>query len=261
MDYKYQRILWDIEKLLEQMRGNLGSQCKETDTHEYMRDTQRNGFYINQNQGNNTFDYRKGKKIWVPPLIYGDIKNILPGEKIVFQDEGQKSTGLMYYVCGKTHTNKTPIFLCDNHNAVLEIWKPFYEKNKTKAILIHIDQHKDDAIFHDSYNDDFRKTTKICDYIDYAISKKWISQNVYSFTESMDLQKIKHLHFADTSQYIINIDLDFFALELSSISLLEKMQLITQCIKKADVITLATSPLFIHQEFAREIAKLFWKYF
>jgi hypothetical protein len=262
MEYKYQRILWEIEIQLEKKvykKTNSVSQksCIPIDFQELNRE----GFYIHKNQGNNSFDYVEEKKLWIPPLISGDEEDILPGEKIVFQDEAQICYGLMSYVYGKTRTNKVPIFLCDNHNAVLEIWKPFSQKNKNNPILIHIDQHKDDAIFHGSSTDDFKKTTKICDYIDYAIQKKWMNKNYYSFTEVKDLHQFDVSQLSYDNNYILNIDLDFFALEMTAISLDQKIEIITQCLPYTGLITLATSPLFINQEFAREIAKLFWRYF
>jgi len=55
--------------------------------------------------------------------------------------------------------------------------------------------------------------------------------------------------------------LDFFAPELTSISLAKKLELISSLTPHAQLITMATSPLFIDQEFAIAIGKLFWRWF
>ena len=277
MHLKYKRILWDIESFLENKfpvcpsppaplpkgEGSFSRICNSVKGLEWEAPAfiTRDGFYLTENIGNNSFDYFQGKKIWVPPVIQGDESNICLGDKVVFQDEGKESYGLQSYVSGKTGNTQTPIFVCDNHNYVLEAWDAFAQKSQNTLVLLHVDQHRDDAEFSGDLSDDYRRTTKICDYIDFALKKKWIEKDFFSFTESKDLEKFDVSCLDVNKNYILNIDLDFFAPELTAISLHEKLELIIHLLPHACLITLATSPLFIDQEFAIEISRLFWRYF
>lgn len=250
MNLKYQRILWGIENILQKQ---FFPQKNSSFTFQKVRN---NGFFISKNKGNNSYNFHTNKKIWIAPIFQGDEKDIQGGEKIAFEDEEngeiKQSKGLQNFILGKTQNTQTPIFICDNHNYVLEIWEQVKDKNFS---IIHIDQHKDDAKFiGDTQN--WRETTRICDYLDFALKMKWIS-NIHSFTESYEISKKQKY---TTEKHILNIDLDFFAPELTIISLQEKIELILFYLPQSEIITLATSPLFIDQEFAREIGKLFWKY-
>ena len=248
MEFKYRKILWDIETFLEKNTQNLEKREKPL-PHNMNRD----GFWLTKNIGNNSFCFQKNKKIWVAPIIYGDESNIQSGKEIVFEDENIQSIGLNSFILGKTYNSQAPIFICDNHNYVLEIWEKYKQKNLT---LIHIDQHRDDAIW-SNQDLDYLKSTKICDYIDFAIKNEWIYQKYFSFTESKDLEQIQE---AQKYKNILNIDLDFFVPELTTISLEEKLNIILSVLPQTEIITLATSPLFIDQQFAQGLAKLFWKY-
>lgn len=248
MKFKYQKILWDIETFLEKNTQTLQKKEKFLP-----QNVDRDGFWFTENIGNNSFCFQENKKIWVAPIIYGDETNIQSGSNIVFEDENIQSTGLNNFILGKTQNSQTSIFICDNHNYVLEVWEQY---KKEKFILIHIDQHRDDAIWLNQ-DLDYLKSTKICDYIDFAIKNGWISQKYFSFTESKDLEQIQE---AQKYKNILNIDLDFFVPELTTISLEEKLEIILSVLTQTEIITLATSPLFIDQQFAQGVAKLFWKY-
>ena len=57
----------------------------------------------------------------------------------------------------------------------------------------------------------------------------------------------------NTQSIILNIDLDFFQPDLDFIDYSLKKKVILQLAKKADIITIATSPFFINQELALSV--------
>ncbi len=253
MEYKYKRILWDIEKFLNE---NIDFKKKKKLVN--FEKITRNVFIEKENRGNNSFQYYPDKKIHIARIVQGNKDDIKKGNKITFietiDNKLKKEIGIKDFVCGYTNKSNTPIFICDNHNHVLEAWNLFSDENLK---LIHIDQHKDNKRFIGNTNN-WRKESKICDYIDCAIKKNWIKKDYYSFINNSDL---KHLDaIKKIPNNILNIDLDFFSQEATHISLENKLKLILFFLSKAQIITLATSPLFIDQDFAIEIGKLFWEY-
>jgi len=252
MQFLYQKTLWDIENFLEKETNKL----KKNTTKTSLKNCIRKSFYLEENKGNNSFGFEKNKnkKLYVPEVIYGDEQDIKIGSEIVFEDEGVRSIGLESYVYGKTQHTQTPVFICDNHNQVLEAWNCVKDKQLT---LVHIDQHKDDALFTGD-KENWIRETKICDYISCAQQLNWIQEKYFSFIEIQDLDQIKNINTQE--KVILNIDLDFFSPDLSTVNLEEKLKLILFFVPQVEIITLATSPLFIDQEFAIEIGKLFWKY-
>jgi hypothetical protein len=77
----------------------------------------------------------------------------------------------------------------------LESWKFFKSGKNQKTLLIHIDQHKDDADYKKPILD-FRRDLRICDYINYAIDEKWINKKYISLCENIDFQE-----FFDTEKF------------------------------------------------------------
>ena len=213
-------------------------------------------FFLTGVQGNNSF-LRKGETgLHVPAIRLGDETDLSLGSKVVFcdleEDRYLEKVGLQNYICGFTKSG-TPIFVCDNHNLVLEAWQLL--KNR-KPSLIHIDQHKDNAPIACKVTDSIY-CTRICDYIQYAQENQWIKFDYLSFVESQDLPKLEQVKQLEPK--IVNIDIDFFVKELTMISISDKIEIICQSCQNADLITIATSPGFIDQPFAIKLAKLFWE--
>jgi len=107
------------------------------------------GFYSDAPQGNNAFSYaqRSHKKIFIPPLIRGDIHDVLPGEEIVFSDivDGVEANarGLKQFVyIGRPGQD---IFIVDNHNHAFSCWAAGMDAGVIPfgSTLVHVDQHKD----------------------------------------------------------------------------------------------------------------------
>jgi hypothetical protein len=238
--------LWEIERILKQQSGR-----PDYNGSFPLKNLIRNSVELIYPAGNTIFS--KYKNLYIPEVIMGSSSDIVLGEHIAFYDDTDsiEEQGLAYFVMGKTSRSQTPIYICDNHNFVLEAWALLKEE---KPILIHIDQHRDDAkatqyksLYH----------TRICDYIDFAIQLGWIREPYISITENRDVPKIDLI---PTENKICNIDLDIFAPECTVISLEDKLKGVLNGSENANLITLATSPGFIKQEYAIKIAKLLWEY-
>ena len=225
----------------------------------------RDSFWISENIGNNSYGFKESdktgttsenSKLFCPKVIYSGTFNIKLGKEPLFRDHeiDKEFTGLNHYLISHSLRSNTPIFICDNHNLVLEAWQLVKDQHLN---LIHIDQHFDNAqckIDYDNIQSIYK--TKICNYINFAKNSNWIDKTL-SFVESKDLKQIDKIdNFADI---ILNIDLDFFAPEVNLISLEEKINLIFKSANNAKLITIATSPGFIDQTLAIKIAKLLFE--
>ena len=223
---------------------------------------ERDGFLIEEPVGNNSFAYSSGRSLYVAPVCrYRGHDSIKHGDDIVFWDEWggdlMSYTGLETQLFGVTEGSGTPFFLCDNHNLVLEAWEVVKDYSP-RLKVIHIDQHRDDAKFAGDPVD-YMRTSRICDYIDFAKSAGWIESEHYSFTESEEF-------FSgvssgdDEGRFILNIDLDIFAPDVTHVSTKEKLAVIKEAMVNAELITIATSPGFIDQSLAISLARLLISY-
>lgn len=107
-----------------------------------------NKFYIEVAASNNMFSFedRKVKKIVVPSIVEGMIKNLSPGEEYAFieiDEEGNE-------VCCKGLRNITvqhegckDIVIFDNHNHSFYFAYKHFKSCGSKFDFIHVDQHKD----------------------------------------------------------------------------------------------------------------------
>ena len=243
--------LWKIEEELK--RYHFEKRMIDFDWSSILRED----FFLTGDQGNNSFLRNKETGLHIPAIRLGDETDISLGTLVVFCDmeDGHylQKIGLQNYICGFSRSG-TPIFVCDNHNIVLEAWQLLKTK---KPSLIHIDQHKDNASIECKPTDSIY-CTRICDYIQYAQLNQWIKFDYLSFVESQDLPKLKKIR--SLKRKIVNIDIDFFVKDLSMITIEDKINIICQSCHHADLITIATSPGFIDQSFAIKVAKLLWLY-
>ena len=221
-------FLWKAESLLSRYTAE-----RYSGTLSGLSGVCRDAFRIEGNIGNNSFSYIPGRSLYVPPLCeYRKSSVIESGGEIVFADrwdnELKLCTGLKNAFVGVTGGSATPFYLCDNHNLVLEAWETV--KSYTPHLtLLHLDQHRDDAVFEGSF-ENFLTESRICDYIDFAKRAEWIDAEHLSFTESMDFEK--NISLPDNRRFILNIDLDIFAPEVTHISLDEKIGLIKEVMPK-----------------------------
>lgn len=242
-------FLWQLEKLLNNHNSQRLPACSARLP---IENIVRPAMTLTHPHGNSEFSQAE-HNLPVPEIRQGCTDDIIYGDDIAFVDSasGIAERGLKHFIIGHTAHTNTPIFICDNHNYVLEAWQLLQEQ---RPVLVHIDQHRDDApaaqletLYH----------TRICDYIDFAIKHNWIIEQVISIIEQNDLSQLKAI---PDNNKICNIDLDIFAPACTVLSLDEKVNAIIAAAGNCSLITLATSPGFIEQPRSIEIAKLLWKY-
>lgn len=221
------------------------------------------GFYIDEPYGNNVFSYeeRENKKIFVPQLIEGDLDDVRIGENIVFneidEDNEIKAIGLENLVLYKL--NDKTIYIFDNHNHAFYFWmKSLKEKEFNKACkLVHVDQHKDMRepssyeVDIDDLDNVFTYTNKVLNvgnFIQPALKKEIFSE-VIIIDSSYGFDK--HIE----GEYVLDIDLDIFSKDMDYIPYDFRLERIKALIKHAKVITIATSPYFIEQDYAIKVLK------
>lgn len=226
------------------------------------------GFYIGKPIGNNEFSYqyRKNKKIYVPKLIKGNFSNVKVGDKVVFNeiDEEQEisAIGLEYMVM--SNLDNKDIYIFDNHNHAFYFWIKSFNMGKfTKGCkLVHIDQHKDMRepydydVDIDNIDDVFRYTNNVLNvgnFIQPALKHNLFSEVVIidsSYGFELDIE----------GEFVLDIDLDIFSKDMDYIPYDLKIKKIKQLIEKAKVITIASSPFFIDQEYAIKVLKELFNY-
>jgi len=214
------------------------------------------GFYIEEPVGNNEFSFglRKCRKIWVPPLIEGTVKEVQQGREIAFAEveEGKEITaaGLKQFVhfsvAGK------PVFIFDNHNHAFTFWAWGVQQHiiTPPVILVHVDQHSD-----------MRKPDReppLCQSLTQAFDYANFTLNVGNFIqparqlgwfgepEIINTEEGFSLEFAEP--FVLDIDMDVFAPELDYISNEFKVERLHRWIKQAEMVTIATSPYFVDFE-------------
>ena len=198
------------------------------------------GFYIDKPIGNNIFSYedRENKKIYVPKLIEGTLDDVSVGEEIVFNEIDEdieiKAKGLKNMIIYKYQDKDVYIF--DNHNHAFYFWiKSLKKGNFTKGCkLVHVDQHKDTRE-PENYNVDI-------------FSEVIIIDSSYGF--NLDIE----------GEYVLDIDLDIFSKDMDYIPYDLKVSKIKDLIKKSKVITIASSPFFIEQDYAIKVLKELFNY-
>ncbi|MBF0479386.1 MAG: UPF0489 family protein [Candidatus Omnitrophica bacterium] len=224
------------------------------------------GLYIETPEGNNAFSYdlRVNKKIFVPGFIQGSLKDVKPGEEVVFSEvvDGLEKNcrGLRHFVHWRL--GHKDIFIFDNHNHAFFIWLWGLAQRKIDLIdlLVHIDQHtdlRDPQSFFDGN----------CDQIDLPAAFDYSHKvlNVGNFIKpALDMGLFSDLAMINSKEsfekpvwpgkYIVDLDMDIFAPEMNYIPENLKVDVIQQYIENSDFITIATSPYFIDQELA--ISKL-----
>ncbi|MGL4914610.1 MAG: UPF0489 family protein [Romboutsia sp.] len=226
------------------------------------------GFYIEKPTGNNIFSYeeRHNKKIYVPKLIEGSLEEVIVGDEIVFneidEDIEMKAKGLKYMI--KYNIKDKEVYIFDNHNHAFYFWmKSLNKKYFTKGCkLVHVDQHKDmrepenyDVNIND-IEDVFRYTNEILNVGNFI--QPALKHNIFSEVIIIDSSYGFNLKIEE--EYVLDIDLDIFSKDMDYIPYRQKMLKIKELIKHAKVITIASSPFFIDQEYAIKVLKELFNY-
>ncbi len=226
------------------------------------------GFYIDKPIGNNIFSYeeRENKKIYVPKLIEGTLDDVLVGEEIVFNEIDEdieiKAKGLKNMVIYKYQDKDVYIF--DNHNHAFYFWiKSLNKGNFTKGCkLVHVDQHKDTRepqnynVDIDNIDDVFRYTNEILNVGSFI--KPALKHNIFSEVIIIDSSYCFNLEIEE--EFVLDIDLDIFSKDMDYIPHNLKVSKIKKLIKRAKVITIASSPFFIDQDYAIKVLKELFNY-
>ncbi|WP_042277289.1 UPF0489 family protein [[Clostridium] dakarense] len=221
------------------------------------------GFYIDKPTGNNIFSYeeRENKKIYVPKLIEGTLEDVCVGEHIVFNEIDEdieiKAKGLKNMV--EYHLNNKDIYIFDNHNHALYFWIKSLKNDKfTKGCkLVHIDQHKD-MREPENYNVDMKNIDDVFRYTNDVLNvgnfiQPALKHNIFS--EVIIIDSSYGFELDIEGEFVLDIDLDIFSEDMSYISYDLRINKIKELIAKAKVITIASSPFFIDQEYAIKVLK------
>ncbi|MEA3304354.1 MAG: UPF0489 family protein [Patescibacteria group bacterium] len=276
---KYTQKLQNIELLLQQYQDKSNNSSKKYDSQDLQR-IYTPPSWIGIGVGNNSFslDTRPStavEKLFIPSLEYAeDFSQAYIGDKPVFQDYDEYDNwdiqnGLEKFLISKTQSSQTPISLIDNHNHVYLIWEQCigHKIIDTGFQLVHIDAHRDEAPCPYYYPGIPSSELQIADYIDAGFQAGYIKK-LTSICESGKFEEIPlpcrdAINRVSTSQnqsLILNIDIDIFMPDSEYINTEDKVRIISYYAKHADLITLATSPHFIDQQYAIDIAKLLHKY-
>ncbi len=216
-------------------------------------------FELTGRRGNNAFSYDlrgEDPKIFVPPLKSGPLDLLELGDRIVFSDMDEYDvlrdcTGLAFEL--ETEVLGRPAVVVDNHNFVFYFWAKAMQAGifEPGLTLLHVDQHKDSRVPAAPYEgqsleDAFAYTHEVLqvgDYIRPALDLGWFSRVVNVTGEAGLDQTVE-------GDLILNVDLDFFAPELSYISFEKARDFIREHAKRAKFISFASSPFFIDQALA-----------
>ena len=227
-----------------------------------------NGFYIEKPLGNNIFSYdeRKNKKIFVPKLIEGNLDSVKVGEKIVFSeidfDKEINALGLENMI--KLKYKDKDVYIFDNHNHSFYFWiKSLKQGMFNKGCkLVHIDQHKD-MRDPESYEVDINDIDDVFRYTNYVLNVgNFIKPALYHgiFSEVVIIDSTYGFDLNVDGEIVLDIDLDIFSKDMEYISYDLRINKIKEYIDRAKVITIASSPFFIEQDYAIKVLKELFNY-
>lgn len=223
-------------------------------------------FHIDAEVSNNAFSFQKrlNRRLIVPALKERPLENIRCGRETVFEDFDENGrlkscSGLENFI--KTSIAGVPLYVVDNHNHVFWFWaQRFWEQSgineadESPPILIHIDQHKDSRIPQEYLSPkDARDPQKVFVYVNTVLNvgnfipaalHAGIISSVINVTSRAEMEKFA----LPEENFILDVDMDFFAPEMNYIGEEEKLALIKSLLPEACLITVATSPFFIDQK-------------
>lgn len=215
---------------------------------------------LTQKIWNNIFwyDHVFHSKIWIAETIDWDIDDLNLWENTVFRE--MKNWKVVEYVWLKNFIkikkNNQTIYVFDNHNHALKYWIDEYKDWNIQFgfHLIHLDQHTDmnKSEFELDVKNPNLDVYNVWNFIQPAINC-WLISNVEQINTEYKLLNFEVPNYS----YILDIDLDFWAPEMSIEKYLETIEKTKTLISKSRVVTMATSPYFLDQNIAfRLINKL-----
>ncbi len=224
-------------------------------------------FRIEGPVGNNAFSHeRRGTapSLWVPSLMDGTLADVKAGQDIVFEDFDEHGTlqscpGLAHLV--RADIGGVPAVIVDNHNHAFYFWCEAIERGRLErgATLIHLDQHRDTRIPERLYDgktleDAFDYTNVHLNVGNYIVpaQRAGLIGEIQFVTSGEALTDVR---FVARANKILNIDLDFFAPEMSYIDFDLARRFVAAHLPGTALITVATSPFFIEQDRAIDVLR------
>lgn len=217
-------------------------------------------FLIEGPVGNNAFSYeRRGAspQLWVPSVRQGTLDDVVPGQQIVFEDLDehgilQSCTGLSHLV--KMTWGDIPAVVIDNHNHAFYFWFEAFLAGHLRAgaTLVHLDQHRDTRTPAGSFSatatlgEAFHYTNFHLDVGNYIVPARQAGLLGDTLLVT-GAEGLADRSMVGRRNLILNIDLDFFAPEMSYIDFEHVRRFIEAYRPGASLITIATSPFFVDQ--------------
>ncbi|SHH32288.1 peptide arginase family protein [Tepidibacter thalassicus] len=225
------------------------------------------GFFIDKPVGNNVFSYdkRKQKNIYVPPLKEGNIEDVKVGKNIVFSEVEDgieiNALGLEYFI--KYSFGEKDIYIFDNHNHAFYFWIKSLKRGKFKRgiKLVHIDQHKD-MREPDDYIKDIDDLENVFKYTNFNLNVGNFIRPALElgvFSDVIILDNLSSFSLDIDEEFVLDIDLDIFSEDMNYIDYDLKIDKIKELIDKSNVVTIATSPFFIEQNYAINVLNEIFK--
>jgi len=233
------------------------------------------GFRIDAPIGNNAFSYAERKKLWSQAKIfvtsqkYWNIDDLKIGSHIAFEEIDhnwalQSMYGLQNFIVSTR--NSIPIIFFDNHNHALRYRYQLRKKsNHTPLSVIHIDQHTDMNIIDFPLPKAKPPTDTEIFHLTNFISNVWnfipiaqklnIVDTVTQITTETKLTHTANSFIPTWWPIVLDIDLDFWAQQMSISSLSKTFSQTKQLCTHASLITVATSPFFLDQSLAIHLAQ------
>jgi hypothetical protein len=146
-----------------------------------------------------------------------------------------------------------PAVVMDNHNHAFYFWNEALAQGRLRpeALLVHVDQHRDTRVPEQPYRgatleDAFRYTNFHLNVGNYIVPSQQcgLVGDIQMVTSEDALRSRAGLLQRNK---ILNIDLDFFAADMSYIDFDLAARFIASHLATASLVTIATSPFFIGQ--------------
>jgi hypothetical protein len=224
------------------------------------------GFLISEPVGNNAFSFekRKHKTLFVPPLKYGNLDELCISKDIVFSEikDGLECNlpGLASFLY--LYKDNKHIFIFDNHNHAFFFWSFGFIKGYLKKPLglVHVDQHTDmrEPMYYLNFKDNGNVVDKVFDYTNNVLNVGNFIKPALAlgfFDQVTQVNREDAFSSEMPKEFVLDIDMDIFADEMKYISDHLKMEKIKFWFEKASWITIATSPFFMDQQKAIKLVK------
>ncbi|HIQ57153.1 TPA: hypothetical protein EYG84_00515 [Candidatus Gracilibacteria bacterium] len=235
--------------------------------------------------------YWKLEEVWKKYFINNKKFDFTPSEKPVFYDDNANDTPYfgLKYDAQIIEKNEKQIFLTDNHHKVLSFLFQQFIYQKSEIIVVHIDAHRDDAIFQNyekcskeieeiknfvknierrdercvreekneyiekmkNYIRIIQNNCRVSDYLDIALHLGFVKE-VICITQHAEFEAFEITH----KNFILNLDIDIYGEEGSAVSLELKTRVIAKTWEQANSVCIATSPAFIDDDCAQKCIEI-----